>query len=280
MGLTPGVAAVDMEVDPPKPAAIGGAGAWRTIMGKAKPLSPPQADPIGADEPCRPRHPLRVRLHPRPGDKKEFSLMTPELLNSIVSYQWCTPDSWRYFGLINMHPPAKFPQSRRLRARSQGPQASGGDCPRERRPQGRPVPDAQVTERGPHRRPLGLRLKPQESTQFYVFSRNALSRALSRELSCSVGCTRLGDGRVVARAVSPFRFSLRPPHFSLCYSHVPVAVVDKDALSQLTLGSGAFRCASGGKYGLAAKPTGWTLGDVRVTKEGPLARRPRGPPTT
>ncbi|KAJ1629661.1 hypothetical protein T492DRAFT_1009155 [Pavlovales sp. CCMP2436] len=40
------------------------------------------------------------------------------------------------------------------------PMASGGDCPRERRPQGRPVPDDQVTEREPHRRPLGLRLKP------------------------------------------------------------------------------------------------------------------------
>ncbi|KAJ1630304.1 hypothetical protein T492DRAFT_871943 [Pavlovales sp. CCMP2436] len=33
-----------MEVDPLKPAVIGGAGAWRTMMGKAKPPSTPQTD--------------------------------------------------------------------------------------------------------------------------------------------------------------------------------------------------------------------------------------------
>ncbi|KAJ1622988.1 hypothetical protein T492DRAFT_1148784 [Pavlovales sp. CCMP2436] len=105
---------------------------------------------------------------------------------------------------------------------------------------------------------LGLEVAGVEwSDLVEVDSERAVSRAVT-----------LGDGRVVARAVSPFRFSLRPPQFSLCCSHVPVAVVDKDALSQLTLGSGAFRCAASGKYGLAAKPTRWTLGDVRVIKEG------------
>eukprot|EP00302_Diacronema_sp_CCMP2436_P044723 CAMPEP_0180058016 /NCGR_PEP_ID=MMETSP0985-20121206/4789_1 /TAXON_ID=483367 /ORGANISM="non described non described, Strain CCMP 2436" /LENGTH=127 /DNA_ID=CAMNT_0021987955 /DNA_START=786 /DNA_END=1170 /DNA_ORIENTATION=+ len=44
MGLTPGVATVDIEVDPLKPAVIGGAGAWRTMKGKAKPPSTPQTD--------------------------------------------------------------------------------------------------------------------------------------------------------------------------------------------------------------------------------------------
>ncbi|KAJ1620812.1 hypothetical protein T492DRAFT_1075293 [Pavlovales sp. CCMP2436] len=70
------------------------------------------------------------------------------------------------------------PQSRRLRARSRGPQTSGGDCPRERRPQGRPVPGARVTERGPHRRPLGLRLKPQvqEGTQVTAYSKQTKTK--------------------------------------------------------------------------------------------------------
>ncbi|KAJ1615767.1 hypothetical protein T492DRAFT_1110982 [Pavlovales sp. CCMP2436] len=131
-------------------------------------------------------HPLRVRLHPRgqervrpsdPGVTQQHRLV-PMVHTPFVAL--LRPDHYapargvmRAVLRRELQIRACSPQSRRLRARSRGPQASGGDCPRERRPQGRPVPDAQVTECGPHRRPLGLRLKPQvqEGTQVTAYSK-------------------------------------------------------------------------------------------------------------
>ncbi|KAJ1640465.1 hypothetical protein T492DRAFT_898402, partial [Pavlovales sp. CCMP2436] len=52
------------------------------------------------------------------------------------------------------------------------------------------------------------------------------------------GCTRLGDGRVVPRALSHSLFSLRLPQFSLSFLHTcsRPSFVEKDALSQSKLG--------------------------------------------
>mmetsp|Transcript_25684 Transcript_25684/g.63506 ORF Transcript_25684/g.63506 Transcript_25684/m.63506 type:complete len:219 (+) Transcript_25684:702-1358(+) len=145
-----------------------------------------RADAFGRGDNFPQSHPLRVRLHPRgqervrpsdPGVTQQHRLV-PMVHTPFVAL--LRPDHYapargvmRAVLRRELQIRACSPQSRRLRACSRGPQASRGDCPGGRRPQGRLVPNAQAVERGPYRRPLGLRLKPQvqEGTQVTAYSK-------------------------------------------------------------------------------------------------------------